>query len=115
MENLIPFFALVLNFQGDPEVPLTSPNACGQLFLCPSLVGWLVTRRGWNLQTLDNSALSRIKGSSQRIFLGELQLLHLKAGSQGTRKSFKLSSPSVPVRGTRKKGTQTQNALSTNQ
>lgn len=118
MESLIPFFALVLNFQGDPEVPLTPPNACAQLFLCPSLVGWLVTQRGRNWQTLGNSALSRIKGSSLRImFLGDLHLLHLKVGSQGTRKPsifLKLSSLSGPVRGTMKKGTQTQ-ALSTQQ
>lgn len=64
MENLIPFFTSVLNFQGDPEVPLTPPNSYAQLFLCHSLVGWLVTQRGWNLQTLGKSALSRIKGSS---------------------------------------------------
>lgn len=68
MENLILFFALVLNFRGNPEVPSTPPKACAQLFLCPLLVGWLVTedgeddgmKRGWNFQILGNSALSRI-------------------------------------------------------
>lgn len=41
MENLIPFFTSVLNFQGDPEVPLTPPNSCAQLFFV-SLTCWLV-------------------------------------------------------------------------